>query len=106
MAAIYLGGCVRALSERRARQHEKQERDQQKKDSADPGILAASGLVAGEGLAGVVLAGLVAAQLVPRTMDPRLPGLVGDIGVLVILLLVSAFLYRAANSTRRQQIAK
>jgi putative OPT family oligopeptide transporter len=98
MAAIYLGGCVRALSERRARQHEKHERDPQKKESADPGILAASGLVAGEGLAGVVLAGLVAAQVVPRTMDPRLPGLVGDGAVLVILLLVCVFLYRAGQS--------
>lgn len=98
MAAIYLGGCVRALSERRARQHEKHERDPQKKESADPGILAASGLVAGEGLAGVVLAGLVAAQVVPRAMDPRLPGLVGDGAVLVILLLVCVFLYRAGQS--------
>ncbi len=98
MAAIYLGGCVRALSERRARQHEKHERDPQKKESADPGILAASGLVAGEGLAGVLLAGLVAAQVVPRSMDPRLPGLVGDVAVLLILLLVCVFLYRAGQS--------
>jgi putative OPT family oligopeptide transporter len=106
MAPIYLGGCVKALSERRARQHEKHERDRQKKESADPGILAASGLVAGEGLAGVVLAGLVAAQVVPRAMEPRLPGLVGDGAVLVILLLVCAFLYRAANATGGQPITK
>jgi putative OPT family oligopeptide transporter len=98
MAAIYLGGCVRALSERRARQHEKHERDRQKKESADPGILAASGLVAGEGLAGVVLAGLVAAQVVPRAMDPRLPGSAGDVAVLSILLAVGLFLYRAGRA--------
>src|SRR5687767_2038673 len=67
MAAIFLGGCVRALSERRAAADEK-------KAGADPGILAASGLVAGEGLAGVLVAGLVAAQVLPRTMAPRLPG--------------------------------
>ena len=97
MAAIYLGGCVRALSERRARLQEKQE-DGKKKDSADPGILAASGLVAGEGLAGVVLAGLVAIQVVPRTMAPRLPGLVGEAAVVAILLSVCVFLYRAGRS--------
>jgi putative OPT family oligopeptide transporter len=92
MAAIYLGGCVRALSERPRPAAER------KKDGADPGILAASGLVAGEGLAGVVLAGLVAAGWVPRMMPPRLPGVAGDVAVLALLLAVGIFLIRAARS--------
>ncbi len=96
MAAIYLGGCVRALSERAAPRGEKSDRTQ---EGADPGILAASGLVAGEGLAGVVLAGLVAAGAVPRSVAPRLSGLTGEIAVLAMLLGVSAFLYRAARSS-------
>ncbi len=93
MAAIYLGGCVRALSERGARPGDM-------KEGADPGILAASGLVAGEGLAGVVLAGLAAAQVVPRTLAPRLSGLAGDVAVVVMLVAVGTFLYRAGRSVR------
>ena len=94
MAAIYLGGCVRALSERGAAPEDT-------KDGADAGILAASGLVAGEGLAGVVLAGLVAAQIVPRSMPPRLPGLTGEVAVLALLVVVGAFLYRAGRQVAR-----
>ncbi len=93
MAAIYLGGCVRALSERGVPRDET-------KEGADGGILAASGLVAGEGLAGVVLAGLVAAQIVPRSMPPRLQGLAGEVAVLALLLVIGAFLYRAARRGR------
>jgi putative OPT family oligopeptide transporter len=94
MAAIFLGGCVRALSERRAVSEEK-------KAGADPGVLAASGLVAGEGLAGVVVAGLVAAQVLPRTMAPRLPGVAGEIGVVVLLLGVCLFLHHAGRAARQ-----
>jgi putative OPT family oligopeptide transporter len=93
MAAIYLGGCVRALSERGMSRNDT-------KEDADGGILAASGLVAGEGLAGVVLAGLVAAQVVPRSMPPRLPGLAGEVAVLALLLVIGAFLYRAERNRR------
>jgi putative OPT family oligopeptide transporter len=91
MAAIFLGGCVRALTERRGKRDEAAA-------GVDPGILAASGLVAGEGLAGVLVAGLVAAQLVPRSMNPRLSGIPGDIAVLAMLAIVCLFLYRAARS--------
>jgi putative OPT family oligopeptide transporter len=94
MAAIFLGGCVRALSERRAESGEK-------KAGADPGILAASGLVAGEGLAGVVVAGLVAAQMLPRSMEPRLPGVAGEIGVVALLLGVCFFLHHAGRAARK-----
>jgi len=93
MAAIFLGGCVRALGERGAKPGDK-------KEGADPGILAASGLVAGEGLAGVVVAGLVAAQVTPRAMAPRLSGIAGEIAVVAMLLGVCVFLYRAGRSGR------
>lgn len=92
MAAIYVGGCVRAFADRGA--------PERRKESADAGILAASGLVAGEGLAGVLVAGLVAAQVVPRSVPPRLPGAAGEIAVVIIVLLVCAFLYRAGQSSR------
>jgi putative OPT family oligopeptide transporter len=94
MAAIFIGGCVRALSERGATSGEK-------KDGADPGILAASGLVAGEGLAGVLVAGLVAAQLVPRALTPRLSGGAGDLAVVLMLVGVGLFLYGAGRSAYR-----
>jgi putative OPT family oligopeptide transporter len=90
MAAIFVGGCVRALSAPRAG-------EASPKASADAGILAASGLVAGEGLAGVLIAGLVAAQVVPRSMTPWLPGAAGELAVVALLLGVCVFLYRAAR---------
>ena len=91
MAAIFLGGCVRAVSARGEKRDEKP-------SGVDPGILAASGLVAGEGLAGVLVAGLVAAQVVPRSLTPRLSGAPGDIAVIAMLAIVCLFLYRAARS--------
>ncbi len=93
MAAIFVGGCVRALSERGVKPGEKAE-------GAHPGILAASGLVAGEGLAGVLVAALVAAQMVPRAMSPRIPGAAGDIAVVVMLLALCWFLHRAGKAAR------
>ena len=93
MAAIFLGGCVRALSERGSA-------ERTTTSEVDTGILAASGLVAGEGLAGVLVAGLVAAQVVPRSMAPRLDGVSGDLAVVAMLVLVSVFLYRAAQTRR------
>lgn len=91
MGAIYVGGAVRALSERRGR-------TLKKSDGPDSGILAASGLVAGEGLAGVLVAGLVAAGVVPRGMGPRLDGIPGDLAVLAMLAGVCVFLVGAARA--------
>ena len=91
MAAIFLGGCVRALSERASP-------ERTAASEVDAGILAASGLVAGEGLAGVLVAGLVAAQVVPRSLAPRLDGVPGELAVVGMLVVVSLFLYRAARS--------
>jgi putative OPT family oligopeptide transporter len=90
MAALYVGGCVRALAERGgAKRAEGQ---------SDPGILAASGLVAGEGLAGVLVAALVATGLAPKTMDPRLGGLPGEVVALALAAAFCFFLYRAGRS--------
>jgi putative OPT family oligopeptide transporter len=90
MAPLYVGGCVRALAERG--------RGPAAEGTGDPGILAASGLVAGEGLAGVAVAFLVTFKLAPRGLEPRLPGLSGELAALVALLLVCGFLYRAARA--------
>jgi putative OPT family oligopeptide transporter len=97
MAAIFVGGCVRALADRGVKAAAAAE------GRVDAGVLAASGLVAGEGLAGVLVAGLVAAQVVPRSMAPRLPGLTGDLGVVVMIVGVCAFLYVAARATATEK---
>jgi putative OPT family oligopeptide transporter len=90
MAAIFVGGCVRALCERG--------NPESSKVSGDPGVLAASGLVAGEGLAGVLVAGLVAAHAAPKFMQPRIPGHIGELAALVLVAFVCYFLYRAGKS--------
>ena len=89
MATIYIGGCVRALVERRRKSAGRTE--------GDPGVLAASGLVAVEGLAGVLVAGLVAAKIAPKSMDPLIPGLPGTLIAAAVLLLICYFLYRGAK---------
>jgi putative OPT family oligopeptide transporter len=90
MAPLYLGGCVRAVVEHFRRGMPVTE--------ADSGILAASGLVAGEGLAGVLVAGLVAAGLVPQARVPLFTGAPGQGLVVVVLLLVCIFLWRASRT--------
>jgi putative OPT family oligopeptide transporter len=91
MAALYVGGCVRAFAERGA--------TARAEGASDPGILAASGLVAGEGLAGVLVAALVATGLAPRVLDPRLGGVPGDVAALAIAVAFCVFLYRAGRSS-------
>lgn len=90
MAPLYVGGCMRALAERR--------RGPLAEGRSDPGILAASGLVAGEGLAGVLVAGLVAGGIAPKAMDPRIGGLPGELVALVVAAAVCAFLVRGGRS--------
>jgi uncharacterized oligopeptide transporter (OPT) family protein len=92
MAALYVGGCVRALVNRGTPARTGIE--------SDPGVLAASGLVAGEGLAGVLVAGLVAARVAPRSMDPILRGLPGELAVVATMLVVCYFLYAGGRSRR------
>ena len=92
MAPLYVGGCVRALVDRK--------RGPRAEGESDPGILAASGLVAGEGLAGVAVAGLVAAGLAPKAMEPKLGGLTGEVAALLVGLAVCAFLLRGGRDQR------
>jgi putative OPT family oligopeptide transporter len=87
MMPIFVGGCVRALAERRV--------PAIKEGDADGGILAASGLVAGEGLAGILVAGLIALRAVPRSIPPRLPGAIGEAATLLVIGLLCIFLARA-----------
>jgi len=93
MAPLYVGGCVRALVDRR--------RGPRAEGESDPGILAASGLVAGEGLAGVAVAGLVAAGLAPKALEPKLGGLTGEVAALLVGLAVCAFLLRGGRDVGR-----
>jgi putative OPT family oligopeptide transporter len=90
MAPLYVGGCVRALVERR--------RGPTSTNDSDTGVLAASGLVAGEGLAGVAIAGLVAAGIAPKSIDSRLGGLGGEVIALLVALAVCAFLLRGGRA--------
>jgi putative OPT family oligopeptide transporter len=92
MAAIYLGGCIRALCDRKALAQ----------GETDAGVLAASGLVAGEGLAGVLVAALVAAGVAPRSHEPRIPGAAGAAFALLFIASVCAFLW----ASRRQASGK
>jgi putative OPT family oligopeptide transporter len=91
MAAIYVGGCVRAACD--------SSRQGAADGGSDRGVLAASGLVAGEGLAGVLVAGLVAAGLAPKTLDPRVTGIVGEAVSMAMVLSICWFLYRAGRPT-------
>ena len=88
MAPIYVGGCLRAWTERRR---------PAAADQSDPGILAAAGLVAGEGLAGVLVAALVALGVAPRSLAPRVPGAAGEAVAAAVLLGLAAFLVLAAR---------
>jgi putative OPT family oligopeptide transporter len=90
MSAIYVGGVVRAITEKRGK-------GKPAATSGDPGILAASGLVAGEGLAGVLVAGLVAAGVAPKSKPVMLDGAVGEIAVVATIAVVCVFLVRAAE---------
>lgn len=88
MLPIFLGGCVRALSER----------GRPAEGEARTGILAAAGVVAGEGLAGVLVAGLVVAGLVPKKAPPLLGGDLGELATLALVLAICFFLYRGARA--------
>ncbi|MBK9062821.1 MAG: oligopeptide transporter, OPT family [Acidobacteria bacterium] len=89
MAAIFAGGCARALVERARRG--------QPAPETDTGVLAASGLVAGEGLVGVVVAALVALGAASKGRPPFVGGVPGEAVTFALLLLVCAFLVRAGR---------
>ena len=88
MAALFVGGCVRAVADRNPTDG---------RPNRNPGILAASGLVAGEGLAGVVVAGLVASGVAPKAMAPRLGGTLGEAAAIVVIIATCAFLWNASK---------
>jgi len=90
MAPLFIGGCVRALSQRK---------QQGEKSDSDPGVLAASGLVAGEGLAGVFIAGLVASGKLKKAaeVETLFHGHAGEWAVVATILAVCGFLYFAAK---------
>jgi putative OPT family oligopeptide transporter len=92
MMPIFVGGCVRAASERGAIPIPEGE--------ADGGVLAASGLVAGEGLAGILVAALIGLRAAPRSLPPRLPGAIGEAGTLLVIGLLCIFLARARRQRR------
>jgi putative OPT family oligopeptide transporter len=91
MLAVFVGGAVRGLVERR--------RGGKPAAGSDPGVLAASGLVAGEGLAGVLVAALVGLGALPKSRDALLAGHLGEAGLLLLLAAVCLFL-RAAGGGR------
>jgi len=104
LTPIFLGGAVRRLVEARSKEGPKE---------GNPGVLAASGMIAGEGLAGVAIAFLVAAKTKwpesgwSRWLDAShfagkefawISGPTGVILGVVLVLAVSALLYRAGRS--------
>ncbi|HEV7667110.1 MAG TPA: oligopeptide transporter, OPT family [Thermoanaerobaculia bacterium] len=109
LTPIFLGGCIRALVERKRKG---------KVIEGDPGILAASGLIAGEGLAGVAIALMVAVQTRGggfaewlqswRFAEKGFVRLEGSLAVSLGLILVGAislFIYRA-GSVAEEKVAE
>ena len=90
MAPLFVGGCVRALCDRK---------QQGAEAKSDPGVLAASGLVAGEGLAGVFVAALVGKGLVGKASAEKLilGGHAGEWAVVATILALCGFLYYAGK---------
>ncbi len=97
MLAIYAGGCVRLLVERRRAGRVGEAK-------SDPGILAASGFVAGEGLAGVFIAFLAFEKLIPKTKPPLVGGVPGEVLTLLVALGLCAFLYVAGRKEEVEAI--
>lgn len=109
LTPIFLGGLVRRVV------------DARRKEGAvegDPGVLAASGMIAGEGLAGVAIAFIVATKTKwtdtgwSRWLDAVhfagkdftwIPGAAGALVGIVLVVGVSAMLYRAGRSAEAPQ---
>jgi putative OPT family oligopeptide transporter len=94
MAAIYAGGVLRAIADRRAAAT-----TGTGPAEARPGVLAASGLVAGEGLAGVLVAALVASGAIAKSHPPRLDGDLGRLAALALVAAIAFFLLQAGRVT-------
>jgi len=98
MTPVFLGGCVRALVERRSRGAEG---DAASKAGSGQGVLLASGLIAGEGLTGI---GTAAAALIlgkrPEGFGFAFTGTTGSVVSLAALGLLGFLLYRTAVAKR------
>jgi uncharacterized oligopeptide transporter (OPT) family protein len=97
MLAIYVGGVVRAVVERRRSAPSGEAK-------SDPGILAASGFVAGEGLAGVFIAFLAFERWIPKEKPPLVGGVPGEILTLLVALGLCAFLYVAGRKGDSEEV--
>ncbi|MEO8377308.1 MAG: OPT/YSL family transporter, partial [Candidatus Sumerlaeota bacterium] len=96
MLPIFIGGVASAIAFKKKKKSEGDENLAE--TDSNPGILAASGLVAGEALGGLLLTILVAMGLLDKSPDPRLTGLAGDIGGLLVIVGICVFLVVAGRS--------
>lgn len=92
MLPVFVGGCMRRLSDKCRKGTVDPEHD--------PGVLAASGLVAGEGLTGIVIAGMVAFDVLPKGKGTLLAGNLGTAAVLLVVGLLCLFLVGAGTSKK------
>jgi len=99
MTPVFVGGCLRALVERRAKQRESGE--ESGPSETEGGVLLASGLIAGEGVMGI---GVAAAALIlgtrPQGVSWALSGVTGDVVSLLAFALLGWLLYRTAVAKR------
>ncbi len=104
MLPIYVGGCVRALIDRRCAADLAARAGgttSPKQIESDPGVLAASGFVAGEGLAGVAIALLAWRKVIPKSQEALLGGVPGEIAMLTATAALCWFLWRAGRAAQR-----
>jgi len=98
MTPVFVGGCLRALVEHRAKQ-----RDEDVEERTGKGVLLASGMIAGEGLVGVALAVYAyAAGGRPGGWGLAWPGRVDEIAAAVAFTFLALFLYRMTKATKAE----
>lgn len=85
MATVFVGGCVRALVEKR-----------KERASVETGVLCASGFVAGEGLAGVFIAGWAFYKDLGRFKAPE-PATAELVGALALIVVACGVLYASGR---------
>jgi len=97
MTPVFVGGCLRALVEKRAMRAGASEDDTNK--ATEQGVLLASGLIAGEGVMGIGTA--VTALIMgrrPEGFSFGLTGITGSVVSLVAFALLGWILFRTASS--------
>jgi putative OPT family oligopeptide transporter len=102
MTPVFLGGCLRALVEKRSRRGGDTAGQDRARSATEQGVLFASGLIAGEGVMGI---GTAVAALITGAKPPGfgfgLTGVPGAIASLAGFAALAWLLYRTA-STRRE----